>query len=95
MASKSETQGIVLIEAMAFSLPVVVLNSPVIGNFVRKNNIGFTTNEKNFAAQVKKMLYDSTTRKRFIKNSGAIKEYDIRKCTDKLIGIYSELAKNN
>lgn len=93
MASKSETQGIVLIEAMAFSLPVVVLKSPVIGNFVGRNNIGFVTNEKNFAKEVKKMLFNDKIRKRFIKNCRAVKEYNIRNCTDKLIDVYSELVK--
>jgi 1,2-diacylglycerol 3-alpha-glucosyltransferase len=88
MASKSETQGIVLTEAMAFSLPVVVLDSPVTGNFVRQNKIGLVAGSKNFASCVKKLLQG---RKKNVKYP---KEYDIKKCTDRLMEIY-KMVKNH
>jgi len=90
MASKSETQGIVLAEAMAFSLPIIIIDSPVTGNFVRKNKIGLVVKERNFAKGVKKMLYNDNFRRRFTKKL-SVKEYDIKNCTDKLIEVYSEL----
>ncbi len=86
MASLSETQGIVLTEAMAFSLPVVVLDSPVTGNFVRQNKIGLVAGRKNFASCVKKLL---NCRKKLRKI--ALNEYSIKRCTDKLLDIYKRI----
>jgi 1,2-diacylglycerol 3-alpha-glucosyltransferase len=87
MASQSETQGIVLTEAMAFSLPVVVLDSPVTGNFVRQNKIGLVASRRNFANCVKKML--NTDRKKFVKRASG--KYSIKRCTDRLLETYKSI----
>lgn len=50
-ASKSETQGIVLLEAMASSMPVVAVNAGGVEDVVRNGKNGFMTpeNERDFA----------------------------------------------
>ncbi len=91
MASKTETQGIVLAEAAVQGLPIVALNSPVIADFVAKNGAGLVSDERGFAENVRLVLKNKELRKRFA-NNGAIKNYDIRKCTRDLADIYLRLS---
>ena len=65
MASKSETQGLVLLEAIRNSLPVVVLDTPIISDFVRENSIGIVSKKDKFPKNVSKMLYDKKIRHKF------------------------------
>lgn len=83
VASKSETQGIVVAEAAARALPVVSLDAPVIANFIRKNKAGIVTREKNFLSSIKKTLE---------KNKLVVmKGYTIEETTKNLINIYKSL----
>ena len=94
MGSKTETQGIVLLEATARSLPIVVLNVPVISDFVEKNNIGFIADKREFAKTVEKVINSKSIRKKMVKNSKeALKKYNIENCTNKLMEIYQDLSK--
>src|SRR3990172_8542675 len=56
MASKTETQGIVLFEAMMYGVPVVVLDSPIIGSFVKRHRIGVVASKNNFCTSIKTMM---------------------------------------
>lgn len=64
-ASKSETQGMVILEAMAAGLPVVAVRSSGIDDVVRQGYNGFKTPEKRDAwrDQVKRLLEDEVLRR--------------------------------
>ncbi len=94
MASKTETQGIVLIEAAANSLPSVVLDADVTAAFVRQNKTGLVANKKDFAKKLQYMLNNNKIKNNLKKNClSAAKKYDIKKCTDDLVQAYSELIR--
>jgi len=63
-ASKSETQGMVILEAMAAGLPVVAVRSSGIEDVVRDGLNGFKTPERQdqWCAQVKRLLEDDALR---------------------------------
>ncbi len=65
-ASKSETQGMVILEAMAAGLPVVAVRSSGIDDVVRHGFNGFKTPERQdqWCAQVKRLLEDDELRNR-------------------------------
>ena len=94
MASKTETQGIVLAEAAANKLPAVVLDAEVTGGFVRKNKTGIVAKEKELSGKIKTML-NSKARKACMNNCiKASEEYDIKKCTDDLVKVYSDIIES-
>lgn len=63
-ASKSETQGMVILEAMAAGLPVVAVRSSGIDDVVRHGYNGFKTPERQdqWCIQVKRLLEDDELR---------------------------------
>lgn len=63
-ASKSETQGMVILEAMAAGLPVVAVRSSGIDDVVRQGFNGFKTPERldQWCAQVKRLLEEDELR---------------------------------
>lgn len=89
MASKTETQGLVLAEAAAHGLPIVALNSPVIAEFVKKNNAGIVSDEKRFSESIQRAF---SSKNKFARNN-AMKNYNIEKCTKDLIEVYSKITK--
>lgn len=96
MTSKTETQGIVLFEAMKYTLPVVVLDSPVIGTFVKKNKIGVVASKNNFPRSVEKILHNTATSRKFSTTERKImKEYDIKKSVRKMVDLYNSIIPNN
>ncbi len=91
MASKSETQGVVLSEAAANGLPCAVLRAPVTSDFVKENRIGVVSEEDSFADSVKKMLYDST---KFSRNAAACgRKYTQEKFAGSLLKVYKATRK--
>ena len=94
MASKSETQGIVLPEAASNELPIVVLDSPVVSDFIKENGVGFIANKKNFSEKVEIILNNKKAREKIIKSCKKISEkYDIDKLTDKLLELYNSVER--
>lgn len=90
MASKTETQGLVLLEAVTNYVPIVVMNYPVISDFVRKNKVGLIANQNNFSNMVYKALNNKTLRNRFNKNGEKLLcRYDMKTCSKKLLDVYS------
>ena len=63
-ASKSETQGMVILEAMAAGLPVVAVRSSGIDDVIRHGFNGFKTPERQdqWCAKVKRLLEDDDLR---------------------------------
>ncbi|MBI2076001.1 MAG: glycosyltransferase [Candidatus Aenigmarchaeota archaeon] len=84
VASKSETQGIVVAEAAARGLSVVSLDAPVIANFIRKNKAGIVAREKNFLSSIKKALEKN--------KPAAMKGCTIEETTKSLLNIYKSLS---
>ncbi|KAA1176028.1 glycosyltransferase [Marinobacter salinexigens] len=70
-ASKSETQGMVILEAMAAGLPVVAVRSSGIEDVVRQGFNGFKTPEKQdkWLEQVQKLLEDDDLRQTLSKQA--------------------------
>ncbi|TGN40351.1 glycosyltransferase [Marinobacter confluentis] len=70
-ASKSETQGMVILEAMAAGLPVVAVRSSGIEDVVRQDFNGFKTPEKQdqWCDRVQQLLEDEALRSRLAKNA--------------------------
>ncbi|MEM7819419.1 MAG: glycosyltransferase [Candidatus Aenigmatarchaeota archaeon] len=89
MASKSETQGLVLVEAAINKLPIVVLDVPVISDFVKENSFGIVSKKKDFSKNINLILNNNLIRKKILKNYKIVaKKYDIEKCTNQLLNIY-------
>src|SRR3989344_443243 len=89
MASATETQVIVLLEAAINGLPCVVLDAPVITDFVIKYEIGIVAKNNNFAQKLEKAIFDGY---RF-SNRKIMNEYSIEKCAQKLIDVYESLCR--
>lgn len=70
-ASTTDTQGMVLFEAMASGIPLVVVNHPTYTDFVKNGYNGFLTNthEKDFAEAVSRVLIDDKLRKELSENA--------------------------
>lgn len=85
-ASKSETQGIVVLESMACSTPVIAANALALPEIIAPGKNGFLFNTKD---QLKKMLArfepSTTLRKNAEKTA---QQYSLKKCTDKLEKAY-------
>lgn len=91
MASKTETQGIVLSEAAVNGLPVVVLNAPVISDFVRETKCGLVATENSFSKSVHSVLYGDERKYIMKKCKNIEKKYSIKKCADDMLKLYSEV----
>lgn len=95
MASETETQGIVLLEAALAGLPIVVLDAPVTANFVQENDAGIVTKKHNLSKTIEKVLADKTMKKKIIEKRSSIKKkYNIDVCTKELVDVYKNAARN-
>jgi 1,2-diacylglycerol 3-alpha-glucosyltransferase len=92
--SKTETQGLVLLEAAAAGKPIVAIHDTAIEEYVHNNINGFIseTNPKIFAQKIENLLTDPILYKNFSKNSKEIaKKFSLDKQTQKLITVYNRL----
>ncbi|MBI2578666.1 MAG: glycosyltransferase [Candidatus Aenigmarchaeota archaeon] len=93
IASKTETQGIVLIEAVANKLPIVALNAPVTGDFLKENEYGIVANSKNFAGRVSAVLKSGRKAEESVKNAPVVLEkYSAESCADEMLKLYEKAA---
>ncbi len=94
MASRSETQGLTLLEAALRGLPIVAYDSPVISEFVKENRIGIVASSKNFSLKVRNVLH-SNLRKKFKKNCAlTARKYDATRCANALLKVYRSLVNS-
>ncbi|MCF8111408.1 MAG: glycosyltransferase [Desulfobacteraceae bacterium] len=96
-ASKSETQGMVILEAMAAGLPVVAVRSSGIDDVVRNGFNGFKTPEKQdqWCKRIRRILEDDGLRKEMSEN--ALKfamDYSVERFTEELRQIYGFTLAN-
>jgi 1,2-diacylglycerol 3-alpha-glucosyltransferase len=91
-ASKSETQGMIVTEAMYMGLPIVAVKAPGICDLVQNEINGFLVEEngKNFSEATEKLVNDADLRKRFGLASARIahENFTDKICAQKLLGIY-------
>ncbi|MDZ7662280.1 glycosyltransferase [Thiohalophilus sp.] len=91
-ASISETQGMVILEAMAAGLPVVTVRSSGIDDVVRHGFNGFKTPEKQdlWRAQVKKLLEDDELRDKLAKQAlGFAADFSVEQFARNVRSIYA------
>jgi 1,2-diacylglycerol 3-alpha-glucosyltransferase len=96
--STSETQGLVVAEAMTVGLPIVAIKDLAIGDMVIDNYNGYLTNKnvKDFSSKIEKVLSNKKINNRFSENSiKKVKEFSIKKKTRDLVKLYiKEINKN-
>ncbi len=96
-ASKTETQGLVVVEAMSAGVPVVALDAPGVREVVADGATGYLPAERKaeFAAAIEKLRHLSNEeRSRFraeAQRTGRL--YSISNCTSKLLAVYGELQR--
>jgi glycosyltransferase involved in cell wall biosynthesis len=90
--SKSETQGIIPLEAMYMNLPIVAVDSTGVSSLMLNKANGFLVreDEKEFSDPVLKLINDASLRKRFGEASGKIarENFTSEVCTEKLLRVY-------
>jgi glycosyltransferase involved in cell wall biosynthesis len=91
--STTDTQGIVLAEAMASSCPAVAINQLGPKDIIKNGEDGFlvSLNQKEFTDKILRLLKDEKLRKKFSQKAKEnVKRFSIENCTDKLIQIYEK-----
>lgn len=100
-ASKSETQGLVVSEAMYMGLPVVAVGATGSKDLVKNKMNGFlvSENENEFALAVENLINNRDLRQEFGAASERIakEKYTDKICADKMLKVYEEAIahKNN
>jgi len=100
-ASTMETQGVVILEAMASGLPIIGVKKLAIPDLVKNNVNGYVTkpfDEQEMSEKIRILYKDSKLREDFGKNSTElVKEHDVKNVIEKLEKIYFEYKniKNN
>jgi len=94
-ASKSETQGMVITEAMYSGLPIVAVKASGVESLVGDGITGFLVEEKieDFLEALKKLSDNPELRKIFSENSKKIarERYTDEVCAEKMLAIYKKL----
>lgn len=96
-ASKSETQGMVLTEAMSAGLPIVAVDATGARDLVENGQTGFLVeeNETAFVGAVQKLIDGENLRKSFGANAQkiAMEKYTSQACSAKMLAIYDEAIR--
>ena len=91
-ASKSETQGMVLTEAMYSGLPIVAVRATGVEDIVENNDTGFLVSEntQEFSSAVQKLIEDENLRKYFGEKAKQVarEKYTAKICAEKMLNIY-------
>lgn len=92
--SKSETQGMVLLEAMAAGLPVVAVRSSGTDDVIREGFNGYKTagNQSAWTAKVEELMGDETLRRRLGVNARDFaRDYSVDRFAREVKNIYAEI----
>jgi glycosyltransferase involved in cell wall biosynthesis len=92
--SKSETQGMILTEAMYSGLPIVAVNATGTKSLVLNNGNGYLVKEdkEEFAGAVEKLILDKSLRQRFGEASKKIarENFTSEVCARKMLRMYEK-----
>ena len=96
-ASQSETQGMVLTEAMAAGLPVVALDAPGVREVVadeRNGRLLRGENVRGFAHALAQMVHASPRRREELRGEArrTAEQFSMDRCAERALAIYEELA---
>lgn len=96
-ASQSETQGLVLAEAMAAGNPVVALDGPGVREIMNDGHNGFMldsmASEETFSRKLSQLVDDQPLRKQFASQALAdSKLYGVETCSDRMIDCYQQVV---
>jgi len=97
-ASKSETQGMIVTEAMYSGLPIVAVDATGSKSLILNNGNGYLVkeNEEEFSEAVFKLIEDENLRKKFGEVSKKIaKSFTSSVCAEKLLSVYGEAIRKN
>lgn len=92
-SSLSETQGMVLTEAMHMGLPVVALSATGANSLVLNNASGFLTDENSFYQELLKLIKNRELRQKFGEVSKKIvaTQFTAEVCARKMVAVYESL----
>jgi len=92
--SKSETQGMVITEAMYMGLPIVAVDATGTSSLVKNDENGFlvSENEEEFSGAVEKLIKDKNLREQFGQASKKIAEEHFTSdvCAKKMLEVYEK-----
>lgn len=95
-SSQSETQGMVLAEAMAAGAPVVALDGPGVRDVVVRENgrlLAADATEEQFAAALEQVTADPQRLRRMASQvRESIEDFSLEHCADQLVALYEQLA---
>lgn len=94
-ASKSETQGTIITEAMYMGLAIVAIDSLGVGDLIEDKKTGLLSADNNFSKKVRSLLADEKLIDILGKNAQkeAREKYTSKVCAEKMIGVYEELIR--
>jgi 1,2-diacylglycerol 3-alpha-glucosyltransferase len=96
-ASTTETQGLVITEALASGLPVVAVKDAVYTHIIEEGFNGFTTKKDNeqFAKKVCLLLEDKELRTRLGENAKkSAQQFSVHTCVKLLESMYQNISEN-
>jgi glycosyltransferase involved in cell wall biosynthesis len=95
-SSQSETQGMVLAEAMAAGAPVVALDGPGVRDVVTRENgrlLQGAATEEQFAQAIEQLTADAERLDRLrARAQHSIERFSVEHCTDQLVELYERLV---
>lgn len=97
-ASKSETQGLVIYEAMASGIPVVAVSDPAFAGIITNGESGFLIEDtpRVFAKTVLKVLKDKKLAEKLGRNGRqAMQQYSIDTVAEQMEALYKTLIAKN
>ena len=93
-ASKSETQGMAIMEAMAMRLPVVSVDGPGVRDLIEHNTTGFLVGQRRdvFVRTVQKLIDDKHLRTKIGDAAAHVvsEQFSSEACTQKLLAVYKD-----
>lgn len=96
-ASKSETQGMILTEAMYAGLPIVAVRAPGARDIIQDGETGFLVPENigEFFQSVQKLIDNPELRMKFSEEAKKVarEKYTSKVCAEKMLKIYNSLIK--
>jgi glycosyltransferase involved in cell wall biosynthesis len=96
-ASKSETQGMNISEAMYMGLPVVAVTAPGVSSLVENGTNGILTseNKEEFVEAVEKLVANADLMRKMGQESTRIarEKYTAKICAEKMLAVYAKLIE--